>query len=178
MPSNFQSCALLPCPCGLGFGGGLAAALPLWCPHLWRSSAVRSLGLVLSMPSFRRRRSMTGAKRREPSWAGGHRRLNSASSLWDASAAKRWRRWEYEMAALGALNQQQQQQRCKGAELSWTNTQVTGRTRWQASVIVLPHCCTLSLAAASATPGFGTARGAHRGTCAPRWRLPAGCWRR
>lgn len=88
--------------------------------HLLRSSAVRSLGSVLLMPSFLRRRSMTGAKRREPSWAGGHSRLKRASSDWEPS----WniRTWGTREARQGSFNTRQAQARAlpfRQAMLDW-----------------------------------------------------------
>mmetsp|Transcript_5714 Transcript_5714/g.16333 ORF Transcript_5714/g.16333 Transcript_5714/m.16333 type:complete len:234 (-) Transcript_5714:819-1520(-) len=50
--------------------------------NLLRSSGVSSSGSVLLMPSFFSRFNMTGAKLRAPSLSAGHRRRNSASSVW------------------------------------------------------------------------------------------------
>ena len=46
-----------------------------------RSSAVKSSGFCLSMPSFCKRRNMDLAKTREPSFFTGHSRSNNASSF-------------------------------------------------------------------------------------------------
>jgi hypothetical protein len=54
-----------------------------------RSSGVRSLGSVLSMPSFFKRRSMEGENLRWPFLSGGQRALNSFSSSWLASCSMR-----------------------------------------------------------------------------------------
>jgi hypothetical protein len=49
------------------------------------SSGVSSFGSVLSIPSFLRRFSMTGANVRTPPFPAGQRRLKRASSFWVAS---------------------------------------------------------------------------------------------